>query len=298
MHQDDDMTDPTVRPASKAKKTEMIEVRVSHETKRDFLAACQRANRTASDVIREAVDDFVAGRKSPGSKKARVLALIPKPLRKKSYLAAGAAMAGLATFAVLPSAAAPGVEASFKALDTNGDGAISHEEFMKQAAGTKRLEVKPVGKPAAAARGAGDGAIYFLPGDGAKAGAGLRDVVINHLSPPTQVNPEEARAARFASFDTNGDGKLDLAEYSSREAALATNGFRKLDTNGDGSLDPAEYGQLNSNMIVYPADAEGYFSTNAKFGPPASSDALKAEFDRLDADKNGKLSLQEYLPAR
>ncbi|HVY88803.1 MAG TPA: EF-hand domain-containing protein [Hyphomonadaceae bacterium] len=124
------MTQPA-RPAAKAKKTEMIEVRVSHEVKRDFLAACQRAGRTASDVIREAVDEFIAGRKSPVAKKAAVLALIPKPLRRKRYLAAGAAMAGLATLVALPSAAAQRPESSFKAMDLNGDGVISQAEFTR-----------------------------------------------------------------------------------------------------------------------------------------------------------------------
>ncbi|MFT3725409.1 MAG: hypothetical protein QM773_17710 [Hyphomonadaceae bacterium] len=121
------------RPPSK--KTEMIEVRVSHETKRDFLAACRREGRTASDVIREALDGYIAGGgrfpdAAPATKS--LLTLIPKPLRRKRYLAIGAAAASLTVLAALPSAAqsrtAPACN-RFQQLDHDGDGKLSFDEF-------------------------------------------------------------------------------------------------------------------------------------------------------------------------
>lgn len=126
----------TSRPP--AKKTEMIEVRVSHETKRDFLAACQREGRTASDVIREALGAYIAGdaltrfpeQAAPPTRP--LLSLIPRPLRRKRYLAITAAAASLSVFAALPSAAQSHVSAAcirFLELDANHDGQLTLEEF-------------------------------------------------------------------------------------------------------------------------------------------------------------------------
>jgi hypothetical protein len=123
------------RPPSK--KTEMIEVRVSHETKHDFLAACRREGRTASEVIREALANYIAEpaarcpEQAPPPKKP-LLALIPKPLRRKRYLAIGAAAASLTVLAALPSAAQSHADAGctrFQNLDANHDGQLTYGEF-------------------------------------------------------------------------------------------------------------------------------------------------------------------------
>src|SRR5690242_18217366 len=98
------MADP--RPP---KKSDMIEVRVSYETKRDFLAACQRTGRTASDVVRASIDEFIRAQDplpepEPANDKLPFLRAIPKPMRRKRYLAAGAAVTGIALLVALPSA--------------------------------------------------------------------------------------------------------------------------------------------------------------------------------------------------
>lgn len=121
-----------------SKKTEMIEVRVSHETKRDFLAACRREGRTASDVIREALASYIAGEprarfpEEAAPPKAPILTFIPKPLRRKRYLAITAAAASLTVLAALPSAAQSHTTPSctrFQQLDANHDGQLTYDEF-------------------------------------------------------------------------------------------------------------------------------------------------------------------------
>lgn len=123
------------RPPSK--KTEMIEVRVAHEAKRDFLAACRRQGRTASDVIRDAIDRYIAGDHATrcpqeAARKKPLQALIPRPLRRKRYLAIAAVAAGFTALAALPSAAQPHSAAScsrFQQLDANHDGQLTYGEF-------------------------------------------------------------------------------------------------------------------------------------------------------------------------
>ncbi len=120
------------RPSSK--KSEMIEVRVSHETKCDFLAACRREGRTASDVIRAALDLYIAG--SPPAQCPPAAASPAKTvltfLRRRRYLAMIAAAAGISALAALPSAAQPHADASctrFQQLDANHDGQLTYGEF-------------------------------------------------------------------------------------------------------------------------------------------------------------------------
>src|SRR5262249_13922836 len=111
----------TDMPPHPPKKTEMIEVRVSPETKRDFLDACRRAGRTASEVVRDAVDDFVVRSKSAPAPEAvsidtpNVIRLRDR-LPRKRWLAAGGALAVVSLFAAMPSAAQPDLAAAFRAL--------------------------------------------------------------------------------------------------------------------------------------------------------------------------------------
>ena len=51
------MTKPK-KPQQASKKTEALEVRVSHEQKTDFMAACAAHGRSASDVIRDAMRGY------------------------------------------------------------------------------------------------------------------------------------------------------------------------------------------------------------------------------------------------
>ncbi|MEP7209280.1 MAG: EF-hand domain-containing protein [Alphaproteobacteria bacterium] len=123
------------------KKSESIEVRLPYETKRDFLVACKAADRTVSDVVREAIDAYVENGESPRASASaqpdNLVALVPKALRRKRYIVVGAAsVLGLAALVALPSAAAPNKAgeraAAFSKLDHNGDGVVSYQEFVAQ----------------------------------------------------------------------------------------------------------------------------------------------------------------------
>ena len=127
----DKMSD--IRPS---KKSESIEVRVPFEAKQAFIAACKAERRSASDVIRGAIAAYVDRRDGqPDLAAERKLAgLVPKSLRRKHYVALGAAsVLGIAALAALPSAAAPSDPdqvAAFSKLDRNGDGFVSFQEFV------------------------------------------------------------------------------------------------------------------------------------------------------------------------
>jgi Ca2+-binding EF-hand superfamily protein/Arc/MetJ-type ribon-helix-helix transcriptional regulator len=293
------MTDAPARPPSK--KTEMIEVRVSHETKREFLQACRGSGRTASDVIRESIQDFIDQRRRPQSQagtKKPVLTLISGAMRKKRYVAAGAAVVGISLLAALPSAAAPDLAAAFRKLDANGDGVLSDAEFGKRNdAGVKQMEVRKLqrGVPLETEVDPSKMRIFVVPApaEGEAYADLLRDVRVQVFG--SSAAAEDRGAAAFKHFDGNGDGKIDLDEFLARQKLLLANGFASLDKDGSGGLDAAEYSALGQPLLITPPGAILEFGISAKYGPVASQAAIDAEFAKRDADNDGKLSLKEYL---
>lgn len=287
----------TDRPPHPPKKTEMIEVRVSPETKRDFLDACRGAGRTASEVIREAVDDFVARSKSPA---LAVEAEAPKVIRLrerlpgKRWLAAGGVLAALSVATALPSAAQPDLTATFRALDANGDGVLSSDEYSARGKAERRELIKvKQGEPPVATSEDSPPVLFLLPSD-AEAIERMRDVRYTRMAGAAPASPSGAQG--FAASDANGDGRVDLTEFLTRQKELLANGFRRLDTDASGGLDAAEYEALARPFLLVPSGVDPAFGVSAKFGGLRSQQALEPEFVRRDADRNGVLSLEEYMP--
>lgn len=110
---------------------------------------------------------------------------------------------------------------------------------------------------------------------------------------------DDLRKKEFGSIDANGDGKVTLDEYRARQTAMLTRGFEMLDANGDKSLSEAEYARIVSPPMpkmqggADTPDMPQIDLPGMKDVPPG---AIKAAFTRLDANKDGKLSLDEYLP--
>jgi Ca2+-binding EF-hand superfamily protein len=287
----------TDQPVRSQKKTEMIEVRVSHETKRDFLAACERAGRTASDVVRESIDSYIKQQDRPlpatPERKRPFLMSILQPIRRKRYLAAGSVVAGMALMAALPSAAAPGPEATFKGLDANADGVLTIEEFSASPPGTKQMTLRSPQRGATS-----DPATVYvvLPDADGKAAEQRREVRYQAMGGAAPLSMADRRRADFASYDNNKDGKVDYNEYRDRFSNMLRNGYSKLDKDNSGNLDPNEYQALSATMLSYPADAIPALGVAGSYGPLMTPETLDAAFKGRDANKDGKLSLEEYLP--
>jgi Ca2+-binding EF-hand superfamily protein len=303
------MTDP-IRPPHKppAKKSEMLEVRLTYETKQSFLAACRTAGRTASDVVREQIEGFIAGQAAPVAEPAQdakpaanILAFIPKSARKPGLVLGAASALGLAAFLALPSAAAPDLKSAFTRMDANKDGVLTADEFAAAPSGdAKQVTIRPMKKlppgttvphlPVAGEKQM----LFVLPHSDTP--PQLQTATHQSFEPKQAPTMEAVRRAAFGLTDADGDGKVSLAEYMARQTAALANGFEHLDANKDGALSGEEYAKLNQTMMSWPVDMDVRYPTTVKVGPMVSDEAVTANFAKLDTNHDGKVSLEEYLP--
>lgn len=108
--------------AKHVKKSETLEVRLSHEAKSAFMARCRDDGLTASEVVRRFIEREIAGGRDGRGRRSRRWSLI------------AASLAGLTVGAVAaPSLAHPAraTRAVFDRLDRNHDGVLSFAEFRR-----------------------------------------------------------------------------------------------------------------------------------------------------------------------
>lgn len=328
-------TDDTNKKPIRAKKSETLEVRIPYETKQAFLTACREDGTTASEVVRESVQTYLDERERPPIPEKRKLVMrIPQPVRHYApRIAAGSIAAiGLATFAALPSAAAPDFRAQFSRLDANKDGVLSPDEFLgpkieKDGADNNvvietrtithsgkdapKMQIKPDGMKSEAFA-------FWLPDELGGGKDGAKDEqheykFISHREVKELKDGEKAPEAKtftfsvddmkkqeFDSIDANKDGKVTLDEYKARQTAMLTRGFEILDKSGDKFLSEAEYAKITTPVVIKinsdDPDTPEPPTVDIPGIKKATPEQIKAAFTRLDANKDGKLSLQEYLP--
>ncbi len=299
------------RRTPKPKKSETLEVRLDYETKQDFLERCRENGTTASDVVRSAIDRYLAKHKKPAWRPTHeandgVSAMIlPFVKQRKRVLAGGVGAVTLAAMVAMPSAAGPDLAAAFQRIDANGDGVISMEEFFGEQPSSEevREEIRKVvrerggtiSEDATTQEMKLDAfALLIPPEDGDVDGRwGLRMEISQRAESdeaPAPVYPADPRQSEFAGMDTSGDGQVSREEFEERFRQLMTRGFEVLDSSGDGYLDREELAR--SSMPSLPdddADADRDGAT------PLTEVQLDAGFAALDGNGDRRISLEEYL---
>jgi hypothetical protein len=211
-----------LRKGRPPKKTDSIEVRLPDETKRAFMARCREQGRSASEVVRGFIDDFLAAPESRPRKASHVMTMLAKPA---AIAAAGAAILFAST--IVPSAvsAAPDLRAAFSRLDRDGDDTVSFAEFARQ----------------------GDGDRFFVNRDAAPAATDARPFVIplgRGVPPPPGMAvapPEPMLRAEFGRQDADASGQISFDEYFRFHMAMLRGGFDTYDRDRSGGIDAAEF---------------------------------------------------------
>ena len=324
----------------KLKKSETLEVRIPYETKQAFLTACREDGTTASEVVREKISAYLDERVRPIPQPERppdmrnivdfVKTLPPSVRRYGPRIAAsGVAAMAFATFATLPSAAAPDFQSQFKRFDVNGDGVVTFEEFTGRSGEVHKSDdttfetrivrsskdgkvvIEKAGTPLELKQEAFS---FWLPeeltgGADDPHNTEYRFSTASRIhikadkdgddmeAAPIVISREGLQKREFESFDADKDGKVSFAEFQARQKAMLTRGFEMLDANGDKVLSQEEYNKIGSPPMpkIDGLDKDHRIQIISG-GPKYSEEQLKAAFTRLDANKDKKLSLQEYLP--
>ena len=113
-------------------------------------------------------------------------------------------------------------------------------------------------------------------------------------------------AAKFAEADSNHDGAISQSEWQSASLRRAAEHFQKMDGNRDGKLSQEEmasgrhmggrgHGDRRDRLREMDADGDSQLS-RAEIGDKMPR--LSADFDRLDGNRDGKLSREEMRAGR
>lgn len=196
---------------------------------------------------------------------------------KRMALPAGAAMAAalLAVVTAAPSRAGPDLKAVYEKMDADGNGVVTLAEF--------RAAHENADGPMMRNRGGTESAP-----PGSKPEHGPRP---DHPKPPKEAIEAMARSA-FVRQDADADAKLTFAEFQNAHDISARSRFARFDADLDGFITRAELEAAPPPPHHHPPH-EGKAAHEAPKGMPKPFSA-EAMMNRLDVNKDGKISLEEF----
>jgi Ca2+-binding EF-hand superfamily protein len=255
------------------KKSDTLQIRIPHETKKEFLEACQEDRVSASEVLRRSILDYLSLRKRPSSQERKGLQImIPKAIRKKRFLVAGLAGASaLSVFAAMPSAAEPDFQTAFRRLDINCDGRLDLGEFSPAPFPSVLYREARINDE----KGLPRDVMYVIPGASQ-----------SEINPRSQASPDAD--ADFRRFDANGDSAVNYAEFQASLSAMIEPVFAAADANHDGKLSQQE---MNAPVTITADLMETRFPAGSL--PNWSPEEAFRVFDR---NSDGAVTFEEFVP--
>lgn len=234
------------------KKTESLEVRLPHPVKKAFMDRARSQGRTASSLVREFIDSYLAGT-NPAMEKRTMLKRLAPPAALASLAAAAIALHIPTT-----ASAAPDLKTLFERLDADRDGRLSSDEFAARDGHALHSSLRQVDLGSMMPlmimlhSGAGGSAHATLSQDSAamlKAAFARQDGDKDGVVSFGEFESHHLGALRLA-FDTiDGDksGEIDVGEFQAmmghlpHETAAHVKPFGDLDGDGSGTISWSEF---------------------------------------------------------
>ena len=244
------------------KKSETLQVRLPHGMKRDFMRRCEDENRPASDVLRDFIESYLA-------RPVEILTSEKAVMIRRTFVypaAAAAALLGAVVMLAPQTSQATSLRGDFAAMDADQDGFVVLKEFKRPDDGVIYSMRMGSSEPKPAAKG------WRLTKGG--------------------------DADVFNRLDSDSDGKLSFQEYRTMRVGAAMAIVRMGDRDADKRLTQAEY--VEGSTIPDAALAQMKTKAPAAVVEAAVMGMRKkaaARFHRLDADRDGLLTVEEMAPS-
>jgi hypothetical protein len=171
------------------KKSETIEVRLPHKVKSALMSKARAEGKSASEVIRQSIDFYLAG--EPKEERSMLIAL----WKPAALIGAGSLALVLTSISPTPSQARPDLKSVFGTLDRNHDGAITIDEFLRDAADPAIEKMHHAHMKDAAAHG------------------GMAPMHDEMMRARHDKAADPMLRAHFAEMDANSDGSVTYQEF-------------------------------------------------------------------------------------
>jgi hypothetical protein len=177
-----------MRGTREPKKCETLEVRLPYEAKIALMNKAHSEGKSASEVIRESIDSYLASQ--PTEARSMLLTLW------KPAAVIGAASLAFMSVALLPtpSQAQPDLKSVFHMLDRNHDGMITADEFIRDASDHEVQKMHHA---------------HMAKGDAKQMGEMHGQMMQSAHGKPS----DDSLRSHFAQLDANSDGSVTFAEF-------------------------------------------------------------------------------------
>lgn len=209
------------------KKTELIEFRISHEAKSEFLQKCKSEDRSASEVIRDLMRDHVSEHSNRPQQRFEWRRFMSDLLHRNPISVSAICAATFLGVSAMTTTAAADPAQAFGAIDSDGDGTISLDEYLTAS--------EPV-------------AAIAMNSDGSDA---------------RMISRYEARRLlkqNYREYDENRDGRVDEREFMPRFDLTSRMSFYTVDQNGDGKIELDELLAFSTGASAEVARLEDVFA--------------------------------------
>jgi len=268
------MSDQSETMEKSEKKTEVLEVRLPHETKKAFMDACKDKGKTASGILRTAIDGFLATG-TVGPNKTR--------LRDASFAMTGILVGAFAystasTFILSPDATAnPLAQQYFAQVDENGDRRVSRKEFVAAIVARGTASSDDIQPDETALRTTGVALVIQRTHSAQLREIGRLDGCFKTLA---EMGDTE-RGREFYSLDADGDNQLSFTEFaeSSRIPSVKAldQAFREKDLNSDRLLSRQEAAENIEAWMEANASPKNDWTSSKYLGVPENCKSGGAE---------------------